>query len=232
MEWQEAVEIIKPYVVKIRTPSYFGTGFMCFEYPAKTHYGIATARHVVSNAKEWQEPIKIIYQQETVFYSAVERIILDDEEYDSSVILVPPPEAFNFPSHFVPFIPTGDTLPIGTEVGWMGYPSVDPDTLCFFTGRISAHRATGYYIDGVSINGVSGGPVFHKDEAGNLRILGIVTQYHANRSRPGEALPGLMYAHAATRFNSMIDDLNTYYAQQAQLNLGAEPTDPAPHQDT
>jgi hypothetical protein len=139
---------------------------------------------------------------------------LQSEDYDSAVVLVAPPDGLSFPDDFIPFVPIGDTLPVGTEVGWMGYPTVDPDTLCFFSGRLSARKETGYFIDGVSINGISGGPVFHFDSSGNIQILGIVTEHHANRSTPGIALPGLMYAHGTARFSLLIEGMDAYFKSQ------------------
>ena len=45
----------------------------------------------------------------------------------------------------------------------IGFPTIEPYKLCFFSGSISAGRDddSAYLIDGVAINGVSGGPVFY-----------------------------------------------------------------------
>jgi hypothetical protein len=60
MDWQHVVEKIKPYVVKIETPQWHGTGFLCMRNKTGEIIGIATAAHVVEHASEWQQPIKII----------------------------------------------------------------------------------------------------------------------------------------------------------------------------
>jgi len=55
MDWQHIVEKVKPYVVKIETPSGHGTGFLCFRNKDSSICGIATAAHVVEHSHEWQE---------------------------------------------------------------------------------------------------------------------------------------------------------------------------------
>ncbi len=75
------------------------------------------------------------------------------------------------------------------EVGWLGYPSLDglTEQLCFFSGRISLadrkrHR---YLIDGTSVPGCSGGPVFCRTLHG-LRIVGAMTEYLRHALTPTE----------------------------------------------
>jgi hypothetical protein len=70
-------------------------------------------------------------------------------------------------------------------------------------------------IDGVAINGVSGGPVFHcpSPNSEEIEIIGCVSAYHANRAT-GETLPGLLRAqdvshfHAAAQHIRSIDEAN------------------------
>ena len=57
-------------------------------------------------------------------------------------------------------------------------------------------------IDGVAINGVSGGPVLHATEADGIQIVGTVTEYHPNRAT-GEALPGLLIAQDVSHFHEV-----------------------------
>jgi hypothetical protein len=59
-----------------------------------------------------------------------------------------------------------------------------------------------YLIDGVAINGVSGGPVFHCTYSNKAQIIGCVSMYHANRVT-GEALPGLLRAQDVSHFHGV-----------------------------
>jgi hypothetical protein len=70
-----------------------------------------------------------------------------------------------------------------------------PGTLCFFCGHISsAYAQSRYFIDGVAIGGVSGGPAFyHSEDDDGIRIVGSITAYTPAKSG-GESLPGLMVA--------------------------------------
>jgi hypothetical protein len=61
-----------------------------------------------------------------------------------------------------------------------------------------------YLIDGVAINGVSGGPVFHCPALNKVQIIGCVSAYHANRAT-GEALPGLLRAQDVSHFHGVAD---------------------------
>jgi len=120
-----------------------------------------------------------------------DRVIFTNWETDSAVILIPKPD-FPFPEKIIDLFPTTDVIKLGSEVGWLGFPSIEPFTLCFFAGCISARRNNTYLIDGVSINGVSGGPVLYVPDATNIQIIGIISFYRANRL-PGDTLPGLVY---------------------------------------
>jgi hypothetical protein len=74
----------------------------------------------------------------------------------------------------------------------------------FFSGAISASHIAkkSYLIDGVAINGVSGGPVFHCPDSDKVQIIGCVSAYHANRAT-GETLPGLLRAQDVSHFHGV-----------------------------
>ena len=82
----------------------------------------------------------------------------------------------------------------------MGYPSVAPTARpSFFCGHVSQYHDGRYFIDGVTIPGVSGGPAFlyHPGECfERILILGSITAYASASSR-GESTPGLMVAMSA-----------------------------------
>ena len=109
-----------------------------------------------------------------------------------------------FPEDAIEQVPLDSSVKPGVEVGWVGYPYLAPG-LCFFSGHISAHQEGRYFIDGVAIEGVSGGPAFfyRSAEPEGIRILGSVTAYNPNRLK-GEALPGLMVADDCTLWQGIL----------------------------
>ena len=133
MNWNAIVERVTPVVVKIETPSGHGTGFLCLYNEAKTFCGIATAYHVVKHAEQWLEPIRILHYPSgtTVFLREADRVIFTDPEKDSAVIVITTGQ-LQFPELPIGLIPTDARLPIGMEVGWLGYPGIASATLCFF----------------------------------------------------------------------------------------------------
>src|SRR6266566_5286395 len=146
MNWNEIAQKVTPYVVKIETPDGHGTGFLCLLNENRTFCGIATAHHVIRHADYWQEPMRIIHHHSSsaAFLQEDERIIFPDSGKDSAVILFPASK-LQFPEALIPLRPMDDRLPIGAEVGWLGYPGIIR-TLCFFSGNISAARKDSYLI--------------------------------------------------------------------------------------
>lgn len=114
------------------------------------------------------------------------------------------------PKPIITLSPQGEFIAIGTEVGWLGFPAIAPDTLCFFSGTISAHHASrnAYFIDEVAINGVSGGPVFHVAATGGIHILGIISAYHPNRVI-GDTLPGLAIVQDVSHFHNVTTHIHS-----------------------
>ena len=92
----------------------------------------------------------------------------------------------------------------------VGYPYIEPYNLCFFSGCISARRddRKAYLIDGVSINGVSGGPVFCSVEEEDIEIIGIISAYIANKAT-GETLPGLSIAQDVSHFHNVLQAIRS-----------------------
>lgn len=206
MSWNAIVDKVTPYVVKIETPTGHGTGFLCFYNQDQSVLGIATAWHVVGDADEWQQPIRIrhLTSQSTVFLKESDRAILSDSDTDSAIILIPPSD-LEFPDQAIPLLPVTTPLAIGQEVGWLGYPGMAASTLCFFSGSISARQDArhAYLIDGVAINGVSGGPVIFPHDTDGIQIVGTISAYVSNRSS-GSTLPGLSIARDVSHFHEMI----------------------------
>ena len=206
MDWNSIVDVVAPYIVKIETPMGHGTGFLCFYNEKKTVIGIATALHVVNYAHEWQQPIRLQHYPSatTMFLSNPrERAVLTDPATDSAVILAAT-GTLKLPSNSLPLLPASSSLEIASEVGWLGFPALAPSTLCFFQGSISArYQEHSYLIDGVAINGVSGGPVFLGTYEKGVQIVGTISAYFPNRAS-GDALPGLSVARDVTHFHNSI----------------------------
>src|SRR3989338_611441 len=228
--WNSIVEKVKPYIVKIETPAGSGTGFLCFYNENKNWCGIATALHVVRDADDWQQPIKIIPQSfDEIFLKESERVIYSDYKTDSAIILFKKPVQTPFPDDVIPLQPIDKPLDIGFDVGWLGFPYIEPYVLCFFSGCISARREDrkAYLIDGVSINGVSGGPVFYSTEADGVKIIGIVSAYRANRAT-GSTLPGLLIAQDVSHFHGVIKHIKSIdEARKKKQELKEEKIDKA-----
>ncbi len=206
MNWDQVVQKVTPYIVKIETPTGYGTGFLSLYNEDKSWCGIATAAHVVGDADEWQKPIKIRHSESgaVTFLQPDERVIYIDWKTDSAVILFFKGD-LNFPETPITLFPVESPLGIGVEVGWLGFPNIQAHTLCFFSGNVSARQEfrNAYLIDGVSINGVSGGPVLHVTGTEGIQVIGIVSAYHANRAT-GEALPGLLIAQDVSHFHDVL----------------------------
>ena len=217
MSWDQAVKSIAPHVVKIATPGGHGTGFLAFYNHDRSWCAIATAAHVVAHADEWQQPIRIEHQGSATpnFLAADKRVIMLDHNTDSAIVLFLKGD-LELPEIPITLLPVETPCGIGMEVGWLGFPAIEPDTLCFFSGTVSAHLASrkAYMIDGVAIHGVSGGPVVHCTEDGEIQIVGSVSAYHANRAT-GEALPGLLKAQDISHFR----DCSAYVQSIDEANV-------------
>jgi hypothetical protein len=230
MNWNAIVDKVAPYIVKIETPRGHGTGFLCFYNHDKSFIGIATAHHVVKYADEWQQPIRLKHDptNTTVFLKEGDRTIWADSNCDSAVILTPSSE-LKLPENTIPLLPTSVPLPIGTEIGWLGFPAMASDTLCFFSGTISARQEWrhAYLIDGVAINGVSGGPVMYSTETDGVQIIGIVSAYVSNRAT-GDALPGLAVARDVSHFHDTISFIKSLdeAREKKQEAAGPPPVEP------
>lgn len=191
-KWANALDLVRNHVVRIETPTGFGTGFLCSRQGDVV--GIVTAYHVIQHADYWQEPIKLHTADSSAsrLLSVAERIIASFKEIDLAIINT---NARDFPLPDKPLLLMSGAKKFreGVEVGWCGFPATYPSTLGFFTGRISAWVDTelSYLVDGVAINGVSGGPAFLPIiMKGNTLVLGVVSAYIPNRAT-GEALPGV-----------------------------------------
>jgi hypothetical protein len=211
--WYTKLNLIRSYIFKISTPQGSGTGFQIFTNN-NDMCGVATAYHVIAHAYEWEEPIKI-----THFESGMSRLL---KVSDIRIIFVYPEKDLAFiifPKNDMPLktdalklIDSKTTLNQGVEIGWCGFPSVAPNDSCFFVGYVSCNVANQeyYLVDGVAINGVSGGPAFYIDAATNeARICGVISAYIPNRAT-GEVLPGVCVVRSVEPYHETLMKLKSF----------------------
>ena len=204
MQWYEAVQIIDQYVFRISTPRGSGTGFLISCPKTSNVCGIATAAHVIDQAHYWEEPLRIFHARtgKSLLVRHDQRAVFLDVDRDTAVILLNRGE-LDLPNDMLPLAPKDNFLKVGNEIGWLGFPAIPGASLCFFGGKISGfiHDQEAYLVDGVAINGVSGGPAFHLTEALPI-IMGVVSAYVPNRAT-GETLPGLGVVQGVTQFHQL-----------------------------
>ena len=198
----EALEKIEPYVFRVLTPTGGGSGFQLSYSPQTDLCGVATALHVVSHAFEWEDPIKLLHDpsDKEIVLREGDRFIDTLPSRDLAFIIFKK-EELPLKADILDLIEEGTVLKQGIQTGWCGFPAVARNDLCFFTGYVSSYLdvENSYLIDGVTINGVSGGPSFYLTDSNQVVLCGIVSAYIPNRVT-GEALPGV----------SVIRDISPY----------------------
>ena len=223
-DWQGAIEKVRPYVVRIRTPSGSGTGFL-FAYSSQL-CGVATAAHVVDYAYWWELPIRVDHHSsgETTMLRHGQRAILINKLHDSAALIFPRGQ-LPFPPDLLELVPEGKFLRVGNPIGWLGFPAVSPDDLCFFLGTASCWQELqhSYLVDGVAINGVSGGPAFGAFGDSPL-LVGAMTAYMPNRAT-GETLPGLSIVRDLKHAQEVVRQLRNL-DEAKEKETAEEPAEP------
>lgn len=219
MNLESLIEIISPSVVKLQTQNGYGTGFIFWENQELCC--IATASHVIEPAIQegWEQPILITQYDgyPTRVYPHDRWVVPRLDNGDSAAIIVRK-ETLKIPKQFIQ-LQEFESIPIGSKIGWLGYPNlIDPSIVrpSFFSGVISnvfSSPLNQYVIDGVSIHGVSGGPVFYlSNNCSDSFIIGSISSYHVNRVPVGnniESWPGLLISHNVSVFKPVIEHLKT-----------------------
>jgi hypothetical protein len=207
--WADALVKLEEYIFKIHTPTGTGTGFL-ISLTDKI-CGIATALHVVGHEYEWEEPIKIEHYKtgEKLLIKEPNRAIWVYPEKDIAVILFSPGE-LKLPTEMLDMAPSDKYVRQGAQMGWCGFPYIEKSKLCFFSGHVSAYieKTGSYLVDGVAINGVSGGPAFIVLGTEEPVICGVVSAYIANRAT-GETLPGVCLIRAVESCQKAIGALKS-----------------------
>ncbi|MGD9110577.1 MAG: hypothetical protein PVG93_06510 [Phycisphaerales bacterium] len=213
LDFIEAIDKVEPYVVRISTPGAMGTGFLFAQSKNQDMVGIATAAHVINYAYLWEQPIRIQHYKsgKTMILREQNRAILLAENLDTAAIVCQSKDT-PFPKSDPILSPEGKYLKTTTEIAWIGFPAISQDNLCFFSGRISTfiESQRAYLVDGVAINGVSGGPAFWTEPEGakKTHFIGVVSAYVPNRAT-GESLPGLSIIRDVTQLQSVVKQIRS-----------------------
>jgi len=230
MPWHAAVSIVRPYMVKVCTPRGHGSGFL-FAYASGGELAaVATAAHVVSQAAEWEEHIRLEHPSsgQSLFLKANERAIVMRQPRDTAAIIFSAPDTL-FPKEPLTLLGERSALKVATKIGWLGFPSVAPENLCFFSGSISSKIETdrSYLVDGVAINGVSGGPAFFIDESpqsSSIYLIGLVSAYRPNWVATGVSLPGLSIIRHVDALHDVVRGLRDLSQAKEEQEKSVEPT--------
>ena len=211
-DWSAIAEIVRPQVLRIDqgAGSNWGTGFTHFGSSGGTR-SVLTAQHVI--AQIGNKPFRIWQGSRAHEFSPSEKNALFVHSNEMPRLDVISVTVINhgliMPKvHLIDPSEQGQVR-VGTEVGWFGFPKLDEINagLCFFCGRISnadTHKRV-YLIDGISVPGCSGGPVFMSLADGTIRILGVLTDYfpHSDKERGSTHLPGLVAAADVSRYKHL-----------------------------
>jgi Trypsin-like peptidase domain len=197
LTWHGAAARIPKVLFQVYTNYGNGRG-TCFLLSVATpeenvYYGMfATAWHVLKDVKS-MEGIRLVSadrkktlnsQNSTIHYEK-----LREEIYDTAIIIVKTDKPIIDEANLLPIPPKDLLLAQGAEIAWMGFPGLVEPAPCFFHGYISGYQDNPprYIVDGVAINGVSGGPVFDK----HAQLAGLVSAYRPNKRDDNVILPGV-----------------------------------------
>jgi hypothetical protein len=221
---------MEPHVARLSTPRGHGTGSLvsiCGDMCA-----IATAAHVIDHAHYWEEPIRIDhpFSGKSRLVRHAERAIFLDSSHDTAAVMIARDD-MPFPDAALSLVPRGKFLRVGNEIGWLGFPAVETTSLCFFGGRISAWNDVMkfYFVDGVAIHGVSGGPAFWLTKSAPM-LVGVVSAYVPNRAT-GELLPGLSVVRDVIQFHELAPTFQSMSEAKAKESPATQPPPPPAEAD-
>lgn len=194
--WPELIPRLEPLIYQVRAGDSLGTAFVIAvtgKDDGGRHTMLVTAWHVVQDVVQTNEALDLVRADGVLVSTLGDGPIaiyqVGPPECDTALILVSTGEPLVSPDVLLP-MPLETMLPRGEGLGWLGFPGLVYPELCFFRGVVSGYQEMPpiYLVDGVAINGVSGGPAF--DRTGLL--VGLVSAYVPNQVDHGTTLPGLM----------------------------------------
>ena len=193
--WQDVIPRLEPLVFRVHAGNSVGTAFVIGVSTADggRQTMLATALHVVQDVLGNDLPLDLVRRDgvliSTLTAGSVHVYPVGPPECDTALIQVPTRDPLVSQDALLP-MPFETMLPRGADLGWLGFPGLAFPELCFFRGVVSGYqeRPPIYLVDGVAINGVSGGPAF--DPTG--LVVGLISAYVPNQIALGTTLPGLM----------------------------------------
>lgn len=210
MEMHEAIDTIRPHVFTISTPNGSGTGWLVSLSKNTSLCAVATAAHVVDYAHYWELPIRLMHidSKQKLLLRPQDRAVHLESGLDTAAIVFDRNE-LELPEETLSLIEPGYYMKQGVEIGWLGFPAIYNAGLCFFSGRVSNYveENNRYFVDGVAINGVSGGPAF-RCITKRPELIGVVSAYIANRAT-GETLPGVAVVQDVIQFHDIAERFKT-----------------------
>ena len=194
--WHMVVDQVMRTVFRLNTAENAGTCFLVSlgtdTQTSQTFAMFATAWHVLENLQGSSPEIEIISADKSKIFSSKTRktaFFRMGTTSDAALIMIEVgPELTQ--ENLLPIMPFKDQLARGAEIGWLGFPGLFNAEPCFFLGVISGYLndPPTYLVDGVAVNGVSGGPAF--DDRAHL--IGLVSAYIPNKVNETTTLPGLL----------------------------------------
>jgi len=192
-----------------------------------------TAWHVFKDLADSDDELTLVSSDRNLTLDSDKHPIafmpVGDNVFDTGLIVVRTEDPIFSASDLLPTMPCELALECGAELGWLGFPGLAEPELCFFHGYVSGHIspfADGggpetYLVDGVGVNGVSGGPAFTKRGL----LVGIISAYIPNRVDSHTTLPGLMAVVPINAISYWLDRPNELPDFEQLLEM-AEPQPP------
>lgn len=193
----QVVDRVAPSVFCVNAGDSSGTGFVVSVGRSPTddrsYTMVATAWHVVKNLSSTSQSLELVsHDGKHTVTDTTDRIgflRLGPSVFDTALIYLDTANPLIESGDLLPVFPADSMLARGADVGWLGFPSIADPEICFFRGVISGYLGNPptYLVDGVAINGVSGGPVFDD----RCHLIGMVSAYIPNQLDEKTVLPGL-----------------------------------------
>ncbi|MBN1764150.1 MAG: trypsin-like peptidase domain-containing protein [Sedimentisphaerales bacterium] len=196
--WDEIVDLAEKIVFQVVTESCSGTCFavsLGAESGSKYKYiCFVTAWHVIEDIDKSKDKLTLISSDRKTVIDAkpgyYDLFSLGPNIFDTALFIIKSSEIIVKQEELLPMLGYQWIMPRGAQISWVGFPGIVKTDLCFFSGHVSGYinEPPTYLIDGVAINGVSGGPAFDN----RAHIIGLVSAYIPNKVDETTTLPGLM----------------------------------------